>query len=65
VMLLAVVKSSEARYAPLMRRHRISTRKGTVSQPLGIGKGPYKVYAAAYSRTGRSSATVMARVKAG
>lgn len=65
VLLLTAVQSSELRYAPFMKRHQISVRKGVVWQPLGLGKGPFKLYAAAYSRQGRSSKTVMVRVRSG
>jgi hypothetical protein len=65
VMLLTAVKASEPRYSPYMKRHRISTRKGIVWQPLGLGSAPFKLYAAAYSRTGRSSPTVSTRVRNG
>jgi hypothetical protein len=34
-----------------------------VWQPLGLGKAPFKLYAAAYSREGRSSKTVTVRIK--
>lgn len=65
VMLLTVVRSSDPRKSGLMRRHRISTRKGVVWQPLGLGGAPFRLYAAAYSRTGRSSPTVSAPVRNG
>lgn len=64
VMLLTAVQSSGTRYVPLMKRHRISTRKGVVWQPLGLGSAPFKLYAAAYSRF-RSSPTVTVPVRNG
>lgn len=65
VMLLTAVQSSGTRYAPFMKRHRIATRKGLVSQPLGLGNAPFKLFAAAYSRLGRSSPTVSVRIRQG
>jgi len=65
VLLLTSVQSSGTRYAPYMKRHRISTRKGVVWQPLGLGTAPFKLYAAAYSRQGRSSKTVVVPVRPG
>ena len=65
VLLLTSVKASEPRYSPYMKRHRISSQKGTPWQPLGLGSAPFKLFAAAYSRLGRSSPTVSTRVTNG
>ena len=65
VVLLTAVQSSGTRYAPFMKRHSISARTGLVWQPLGLGDAPFKLYAAAYSRLGRSSPTVSVRVRQG
>jgi len=65
VLLLTAVQSSDPQLPPYMKRHRISTRKGVVWQPLGLGKAPFKLLAAAYSREGRSSRTVTVRVRSG
>jgi hypothetical protein len=56
------VQSSETRYPPFMKEHRISKRRGVVWQPLGLGKGPFKLFAAA-SRDGKSSKTMTVRVR--
>jgi hypothetical protein len=64
VMLLTAVQSSGTRYSPYTKRHRISTRKGVVWQPLGLGSAPFKLHAAAYSRF-RSSPTVTVPVRNG
>jgi len=65
VLLLTAVQSSGTRYAPYMKRHRISKRSGVVWQPLGLGTAPFKLYAAAYSQQGRSSKTVLVPVRPG
>ena len=65
VVLLTSVKSSGTRFAPYMKRHGISTRTGVVYQPLGLGRAPFTLYAAAYSRQGASSASVKVRVSNG
>lgn len=64
VVLLTAIQSSGTRYAPYMERHAISKRSGVVWQPLGLGSAPFELFAAAYSRTGRSSPTVSVRVRA-
>jgi hypothetical protein len=63
--LITSVQPSEGRFAPLVHRHRLTARKGTFMRPLGLGSAPYKLVAAAYSNTGRSSPLVMARVRTG
>lgn len=63
VMLLTAVQSSGTRYTPYAQRHAISKQRGVVWQPLGLGKAPFKLFAAAYSRLGRSSVTVTVRVR--
>jgi hypothetical protein len=65
VQLITAVQSSGTRYGPLHKEHRISARKGVVWQPLGLGSPPFKLYAASYSRLGRSSPTVLVRVRNG
>ncbi len=64
VSLLTAVQSSGPRYGPLHKQHRIRTRSGVVWQPLGLGRGPFMLYAAAYTREG-SSRTVKVRVRGG
>jgi hypothetical protein len=64
-MLLTAVQSSGTRYSPYMKRHRISARSGVVYQPLGLGKAPFKLHAASYSRDGTSSKTITVRVRGG
>ena len=65
VQLITAVQSSGTRYGPLHKEHRISARRGVVWQPLGLGRPPFKLYAASYSRLGRSSPTVSVRVRNG
>lgn len=62
VVLLTAVQSSGTRYGPLHKEHNISKRSGVVSQQLGLGNAPFKLYAAAYSQQGRSSKTVVVPV---
>jgi hypothetical protein len=64
VMLLTAVQSSGTRYGPLHKEHRISKRTGVVWQPLGLGRAPFKLHAAAYSRF-RSSPRVTVPVRNG
>jgi hypothetical protein len=64
-MLLTSVVGSGTGDTPLTHRRRISTRKGVYYRPLGIGKSPYRLFVAAYTREGRSSPTVRFRVRSG
>lgn len=65
VQLITAVQSSGSRSGPLHKEHRISARRGVVWQLLGLGSPPFKLYAAAYSRLGRSSPLVSVRVRNG
>ena len=65
VTLITSVLGSARRDSPLTDRHRISSRKGSYYRPLGLGKAPFKLFAAAYSREGRSSPTVTVHVRGG
>lgn len=57
-VLLTSVKSVESRYLPYTVQTAISRRSGVVTQPTGLGRGPFTVLASAYSRTGRRSRVV-------
>ncbi len=63
VTLITSVQPSERRFSPLVHRYRVTARSGTYTRPLGLGSPPFKLFAAAYSRQGRSSTTVMVRVR--
>jgi hypothetical protein len=63
VRLLTSVQSNGARYAPYPKEHRITERSDVVWQPLGLGKGPFKIFALAYSRDADSSRTVVTRIR--
>jgi hypothetical protein len=65
IMLLTAVQAANPRYTPFTKRHRITARRGVVTQPLGLGPAPFKLHAAAYSKAGRSSKTVTVRVGTG
>ena len=63
VTLVVSAQSRGKRFAPFMKIHRIRTRRGIISQPLGLGKAPFRVLVAAYTREGVSSATVTVEVR--
>lgn len=62
-MILVAVHPADNRIPPFIHRHRITQRFGVLRQPVGMGRGPFEVSVAAYSKDGRSSATVTVRAR--
>ena len=56
--ILTTVDSRGDKYPPLTLRSRVRGRHGVVSQPLGLGHGPFEVLVSARSKNGSRSPTI-------
>lgn len=54
--LITTVSSSDRRYSPLTLRTRVTSTKGVIRRPLGLGKGPWRLRVTSVARNGMRSA---------
>jgi hypothetical protein len=53
--LITTVSSSDHRYTPLTLRTRVTSTRGVIRRPLGLGKGPWQLRVTSVARNGTRS----------
>lgn len=61
--LVTSVSSSDSRYTPLTRRTQLVRPSGTIVQPLGLGRSPFRLYASVIDHLGVRSRVVSVPIR--